>query len=147
MAMQFDDMFAVINDPPWSEVIHSLCDWVDLDPAACAATDNAMSANRARALKLDTARRSVAARIDDARRVGMPTADLERERDARQAQARSFLASLAGQGGATRPSTRSGASAAARPRLARYLACFPDMHRGRPATSAALSRTTPAPHR
>jgi hypothetical protein len=147
MAKQFDDMVAVIDDPPWSDVIHSLCDWVDIDPAACAATDNAMRANNDRALKLETARRSVAARLDDARRVGMPTADLERERDARQAQARSFLTSLAGQRGAPRPSTRSGASAAARPTLARYLACFPDMHRGRPATSAAPSRTTSAPHR
>ena len=151
---ELDDSDVAIYDRSWADLLHALCHWVDVDPRAHAVSDSVMQANSGRALKLDAARRSLRGRIDDARRVGLPIADLQREYDARQAQARSFLASMAAQperrmtSGASSFATTAAATAVRRPTIARYLACVPELQFARPRTISGFpQRTTPAPRR
>jgi hypothetical protein len=86
-----DDDF---SDLELQGVVQSLSNWVELDalsnvPVKESVQQGCIYSNRL--MGLQSARRSLNARIEDAQRMGRPTSDLEQELEMKRAETRSFL--------------------------------------------------------
>jgi hypothetical protein len=85
------------SDLQMDGIVQSLSQWAELDVLANVQASRSMllgSSYSERLMKLQAARRFLNVRIEDELRIGMPTADLEQELEAKRMETRSFLAYL-----------------------------------------------------
>lgn len=78
-------------------LVQSLSQWAELDAIANVQASRSTlpgSCYGKRLMQLQAARRFLNVRIEDEQRIGMPTADLEQELEAKRVETRSYLAYL-----------------------------------------------------
>jgi hypothetical protein len=87
----------ISSDLQLDGIVQSLSDWAELDVVPKIRTSPSLDGRSpygVRLANLHAARRHLLARIELRQRMGMPTADLEQELEAKRIETRSFLAYL-----------------------------------------------------